>query len=445
MQDEIAILDSSGVIVATNKAWQQFSVENGGEAAPSFVGSNYLDICRSAEGPSSAEATIIPDGFEQTLRTGDQFRCEYPCDSPTVKRWFELTANRLTQDGENYLLVQHRNITSRHIEHDEVEQAFINSSAMIALVATTSDPILSYDLNGRIITWNRASEQLYGYSEQEALGQSLELLYPDGWPKPVTYYRDEILAGRLEHFEATRVAKDGTPHEVWISCAPIRSADGDIVAISNIHRDVSKVRNAEKARDLIAHEVIHRAKNMLSIVIAIQRQTARVETTVQGFMRSFESRLRSLSQSTDLLVKSAWTSVDLTDLIRSHLEPFVDPNDKRHTVSGPSIRLQPECVQAIGMAFHELATNSAKYGALKQNEGWIEIEWSILQQDDGPNLQLSWLEGGIVVGQKSETKGFGSTVLTSLAPTMIDAETAYDISAKTINWTITIPSQHFYG
>jgi PAS domain S-box-containing protein len=444
MQDEIAILDSTGVIVATNKAWQQFSLENGGDAAPSFVGSNYLDICRSAEGPSSAEATIIPDGFAYALRTGDQFRCEYPCDSPKVKRWFELTANRLTQDGENYLLVQHRNITTRQIEHDEIEQAFINSSAMLALIATTSDAILSYDLNGRIITWNRAAEQLYGYSEQEALGQSLDLLYPADWPKTVEYYRDEILAGRLERFEATRVAKDGSLHEVWIGCAPIRSTDGDIVAISNIHRDVSEVRNAEKARDLIAHEVIHRAKNMLSIVIAIQRQTARVETTVQGFMLSFEGRLRSLAHSTDLLVKSAWTSVDLMDLISSHLEPFVDPKDKFHTVSGPPLRLQPQCVQAVGMAIHELATNSAKYGALKQNGGGIEIEWSIEQDDGGPQLHLKWHESGIVVEQKTERKGFGSVVLTSLAPAMIDAETAFDVTANTIDWTITIPSQHFY-
>ena len=444
MQDEIAILDSTGVIIATNRAWQQFSVANGGEAASTFEGSNYLTICRSAEGPSSTEANIIPDGFERTLRTGEEFRCEYPCDSPTVKRWFELTANRLVQDDENYLLVQHRNITIRHIENDEIEQAFINSSAMVALIATTSDAILSYDLNGRIITWNRAAEQLYGYSEKEALGQSLELLYPDDWPKSVTYYRDEILAGRLERFETTRVAKNGSSHEVWISCAPIRSSDGDVVAISNIHRDVSEVRNAEKARDLIAHEVIHRAKNMLSIVVAIQRQTARVETTVQGFMRSFEGRLRSLSQSTDLLVQSAWKSVDLGELISSHLEPFVDPNDKKHTVSGLPLRLQPQCVQAIGMAFHELATNSAKYGALKQNEGWIEIKWSIAQDENGPKLLLSWHEGGIVVEQNAVRKGFGSTVLTSLAPTMINSESLFDMSAQAIIWTITIPSEHFY-
>jgi len=443
MQDEVAILDGKGVIVAINKAWRRFSAENGGDVIHSFVGTNYLDICRSAEGPSSAEAKIIPDGFERTFRTGEQFRCEYPCNSPTVKRWFELTANRLVTDGESFLLVQHRNITTRHIERTDIEQAYINSNAMVALIATTTDAIVSYDLDGNIITWNRAAQKLYGYTEEEALGQSLELLYPDNWPLPVSYYRDETIAGRLENFEATRVAKDGTQREVWISCAPIRSPSGEVVAISNIHRDVTSVRNAEKARDLIAHEVIHRAKNMLSIVIAIQRQTARVEGTVEGFKRSFEARIQSLSHSTDLLVKTAWTSVSLTDLINGHLKPFVDPDDVRHSLSGPHVNLQPQCVQAVGMAFHELATNSAKYGALKQDGADIVIAWSVTPDEASPMLHLTWRETGISTGQETGRKGFGSTVLTSLAPSMLGAQTVFDIKSDEINWTITIPSEHF--
>jgi PAS domain S-box-containing protein len=443
MGDEIVILDRTGVIIATNAAWRQFSCENGGDAVHSFVGSNYLDICRSSEGPSSAEARIIPDGFERTLRTGKQFRCEYPCDSPTVKRWFELTTNRFVRDGETYLIVQHRNITERHVDHVDIEQAFINSNAMVALVATTSDAILSYNLEGKIITWNRAAQKLYGYTEAEALGRSLEMLYPEDWKTPLTYYRDEILAGRLESFEATRVAKDGTKREVWISGAPIRSLDGDVVAISNIHRDVTEIRQAEKARDLIAHEVIHRAKNMLSVVIAIQRQTARNEHTIEGFQRSFEARLMSLAQSTDLLVKSAWTSVDLIDLVNAHLEPFADPNDLRHEFSGPQVNVQPQGVQAIGMAIHELATNSAKYGAFRKTGGRIKIEWSVEQGDDDPTLRFRWYEFGFEINKPSKSNGFGSTVLTALAPAMIGAKTELDIGSRGLEWTISVPAEHF--
>ncbi len=88
--------------------------------------------------------------------------------------------------------------------------------------------ILSYDLDSNIVTWNRAAQRLYGYTAEEAVGQSLEILYPPDWPKRVTEYRDEIIAGTLRSFEAIRVAKDGSERNVWITCAPIRFPDGAI-------------------------------------------------------------------------------------------------------------------------------------------------------------------------------------------------------------------------
>lgn len=327
------------------------------------------------------------------LASGTPFRCEYPCDSPTVKRWFELTASRLRHGGADFLIVQHRNISERKAEQREIEAAFIQSNAMAALIATSNDAILSYDLDGNILTWNPAAEQLYGYSAAEIVGCSLERLYPPNWAKRVDQYRDEIIAGQLTRFEAPRVAKDGTVHEVWIACAPIRSPAGEVVAISNIHRDVTEIRRAEKARDLIAKEVIHRAKNMLSIVMAIQRQTARRASSLEAFNSAFEARLQSLAQSTDLLVQSDWTTVSIAQLIDRHLEPFVDPGDRRIERLGPEIALRPQGVQTLGMALHELATNSVKHGALSHGDGRIGITWA-LARDNGQELQLSWAESG---------------------------------------------------
>ena len=444
LDDEVVVLDSSGRVIASNVAWEKFCVENGGDLDRCSIGSNYMAVCTSADGPSSAAAQIVPDGLMWTLKTGNTFRCEYPCDSPTEKRWFELSANRYQKNERRYLIVQHRNITKRHIEREEIEQAYINSNAMAALIATTSDAVISYDLDGNIITWNPSAERLYGYAQSEILGRSLETLYPDKWPKRVSYYRDEIIAGRLQDFEATRVAKDGTEREVWISCAPIRSPDGEVIAISNIHRDVTDVRNAERARDLIANEVIHRAKNMLSVVLAIQRQTARTAETLEDFNQSFGARLASLSKSTDLLVHNSWTSVSLSDVVAGHLEPFTSvEDDKRMIITGPDIDLQPESVQTIGMAIHELATNSAKYGALQQGRGQVAISWKVAREDG--LLQFRWLETGIVVDGNPTRRGFGHTVLTTHATTVLDAKASYRVNADGIEWEIKVPPGHFYA
>lgn len=444
LQDEVAILDAQGRIVAVNTAWTRFAAANGGDAETGYLGVNYLAICHGAEGASDAAARQIPEGFAKVLRTGQPFRCEYPCHSPTMKRWFELTACRLTHAGGDFLIVQHRNITSRRIEREEVEAAFVQANAMSALIATTNDAVIAYDLEGRIVTWNPAAEKLYGYSKDEAIGQSLELLYPENWPKRVSQYRDEILAGTLEDFEAARVARDGTVREVWISCAPIRSPDGEVIAISNIHRDVTEVRRAEKAREMIAHEVIHRAKNMLQIVSAIQRQTARRETTLDGFVTAFEARIQSLAKSTDLLVGSAWTTVSLSQLVDRHLEPFVAAGDGRVEILGPDIDLRPQCVQTIGMALHELATNSVKHGALKGGDGRVGIRWSLDASKAPSELCLSWAETGLTLERPDPAAaGFGSTVLTNLARSMLAAETVYDIGAEGVTWSIRVPDEHF--
>lgn len=445
LQDEVALLDAQGQVVAVNSAWVQFSAANGGDTDTSYLGQNYLSICHGADGDANAGARLIPDGFRKVLRSGEPFRCEYPCHSPTEKRWFELTACRLHHAGRDFLIVQHRNITSRKIEREEVEAAFVQSNAMTALIATTNDAVISYDLEGRIVTWNPAAQKLYGYSRDEAIGQPLEILYPENWPKRVSEYRDEILSGVLEDFEAARVAKDGTVREVWISCAPIRSLDGEVIAISNIHRDVTEVRRAEKAREIIAHEVIHRAKNMLGIVSAIQRQTARRETTLEGFLSAFEARIQSLSKSTDLLVGSAWTTVSLSQLVDRHLEPFVEIGDGRIEVLGPDIDLRPQCVQTIGMALHELATNSVKHGALKTGGGGkVGIRWSLESLNSHSELCLSWAETGMEVRQPAPgSSGFGSTVLANLASSMLAAETKYDIGTDGVRWSIRVPDEHF--
>ena len=217
-----------------------------------------------------------------------------------------------------------------------------------------------------------------------------------------------------------------------------------MIAISNIHRDVTEVRKAERARDLIASEVIHRAKNMLAVVSAIQRQTARSATTLESFNKSFGARLASLSKSTDLLVHNAWTSVPLSRLVAEHLEPFTAVDkDQRMVISGPDIDLQPESVQTIGMALHELATNSAKYGVMQQRRGQVAISWQVAQP--GGPLQFRWLETGMAIEGKPSRHGFGHSVLTTYVTTALDAQASYVVDDRGIVWEIEVPPSHFHA
>lgn len=429
--------------MAANIAWKRFCTENDGNTDTYYIGSNYLSICGAATGINSTEASLVPPGLTRVLETGEMFRCEYPCDSPTEKRWFELTASALDADGARFIIVQHRNISTRKLEQLDAEDAFLQSEILSALVATSNDSILSYDLDGRITTWNRAAQKLYGYTADEAIGQSLEMLYPPNWPIRVSQYRDQIVAGTLKSFEATRIAKSGEERTVWITCAPLRSAHGDVVMISNIHRDVTEVRKAEAARDIIAHEVVHRAKNMLTVVGAIHRQTARTAATLGEFNQKFGDRIQALSTSTDLLVSGNWTTVGLEALVRSQTEPFFNDSTALISVNGPPIMLQPQAVQVIGMALHELSTNSAKHGALRTKGGRIDITWDLRSVDSDPILAFDWTETGISAVTGTLTKGFGNTVLTMLSNSMLDAQADYMIDGTSVKWNLSMPDKHF--
>lgn len=441
--DEIAVLDSRGRIVAVNEAWRAFCRQNAGDSETYYVGYNYLRTTRYSTGPSSAEASIVADGLTGILDGDPLFRCEYPCDSPTEKRWFEIMASPLDYSGGRHIIVQHRNITTRHLERLATEEAHLRAETLAALVASTSDAILSYDLDGNIVTWNRAAQRLYGYTAEEAVGQSLEILYPPNWPKRVTEYRDEIIAGSLRSFEAIRVAKDGSERNVWITCAPIRSPDGGIHSISNVHRDVTEIRRAEQAREIIAQEVIHRAKNMLAVVTSIHRQTARSANSLEEFAKIFGGRIEALARSTDLLVSGNWTTVPLDNLIDTQLRPFRARTIAALSWKGPRVLLHPEAVQVVGMAMHELATNSAKHGVLSRNSGSVEIGWEYRSANSSQDLWINWSETCVEGSITPTNGGFGRMVLTELPKTMLDADPSYGIADNVLHWCLSISDRHY--
>ena len=112
MSAHIAILDEDGVILETNQAWKRFATANDPQAHPDAVKMNYLEICDTARGDSSEEARDIAKGIRAVMR-GDQeeFVMDYPCHSPTEKRWFYLRATRIPGTGPHRIVISHENIT----------------------------------------------------------------------------------------------------------------------------------------------------------------------------------------------------------------------------------------------------------------------------------------------------------------------------------------------
>lgn len=108
----VAILDETGRIIETNRAWREFGSDNGITIEPSCVGLNYLETCDRAAKEGNSEPAVIAGGIRQVL-SGDieEFFINYPCHSPTEERWFALRVVRFRDPGANKVILSHENIT----------------------------------------------------------------------------------------------------------------------------------------------------------------------------------------------------------------------------------------------------------------------------------------------------------------------------------------------
>ncbi len=114
LPSRIAVLDTNGVILKVNPAWEEFALENNGsQSLADGVGINYLEVCKSVVGNCADEALATYRGIRAVLAGEQQeFSLEYPCHSPTEQRWFLMTVTPF-KETQDYVVVSHLNITQR--------------------------------------------------------------------------------------------------------------------------------------------------------------------------------------------------------------------------------------------------------------------------------------------------------------------------------------------
>ena len=181
-------------------------------------------------------------------------------------------------------------------------------------------------------------------------------------------------------------------------------------------------------------EVSHRAKNMLSLVEAIARQTAAHEP--EDFIGRFAERIQALSANQDLLVRNGWLGVYVEDLVRAQLAHFVDLIGSRISMDGPQLRLNAASAQAIGLALHELATNAGKYGALSTDRGRVDICW----RTDGDAFTMSWTEREGPPVSAPTQRGFGTIVMETMAKRSVDGTVDVEYAPLGLTWRLSCPA-----
>lgn len=208
---------------------------------------------------------------------------------------------------------------------------------------------------------------------------------------------------------------------------------GAIVGLSRVAFD--RVAAGEADRDLAARESVHRIKNLISVVQALAAKVATETSTVDRFQALLRSRLQAIAHAQEVLVRRDWQDVELEEMIKSALEPFLY-NPGLKVKYGPSVIVPARNVSGLSMALYELCTNAMKYGALARGKGPVTLSWCI----DNACAVLRW-EEVLPAPITQETTGFGSALVRNALSGAPGAAVRYDISSTRIEAEFRWPMQ----
>nr|MBP6226254.1 PAS domain S-box protein [Rhizobacter sp.]MBP6270774.1 PAS domain S-box protein [Rhizobacter sp.] len=329
LPEQMAVLDSKGVIVAVNLAWREFAAANAGEAGVTAsalgLGVDYLAVCRSAQGPGSEGAHEAAEGIAAVL-DGRQWRFtqEYPCHTVDQDRWFALSVTPLLTSRGGAVVV-HTDITQRHVAEEALRA---NETLYRTMVSALDEGVMVIGMNGCVQGCNRQAEQFFGM-ELAALQRKDSLA---GW---------EFLSS-----DRTKLA----PHDRPITRALMTGVaiDDEVLGVVHPERGLRWLRvNVEPVRD-------EKTLQISAVVASFRDVTERYAT---------EELLRKLSMA----VEQSPISIVITDT--QHRIEYVNAAFSR--ISGYTEQ------EAVGQYRHVLQLNRLtpeqyveKVGALMRGETW---------------------------------------------------------------------------
>jgi len=308
------------------------------------------------------------------------------------------------------------------------------SALLTAIVSSSDDAIVSKTLEGIITSWNRAAEAMFGYTAAEAVGKSIRLIIPADRQQEEDFVLGEIRRGqRVDHFETIRQTKDGRLLNISLTVSPIRNAQGTIIGVSKIARDITEKKRFEREREeLLARERLmreqlaaaleardefiavaaHELRNPLNVFQLSLHVLHRLagdpasKDKMPRFVEKCQNQLKNMASLIDRLLDVTRIRTGTFELVREtgDLSSLIREVVARHASDGSinriSLEVPPhiECLfdrMRIDQALTNLLSNAIRYGLGKPIEVVAtadEREIEIAIKDHGPGIAPNDLE-----------------------------------------------------
>jgi len=260
---------------------------------------------------------------------------------------------------------------------------------LAAIVESSDDAIISKTLEGEITSWNNAAEKIFGYNKEEAIGMNIRKLIPVHLLDEEDYIIGKIKKGeRVEHYETTRVKKDGTPISLSLTISPIKDSNGNIIGASKISRDITEKKRIEKElkkynekleelntyKDQFMAIASHELKTPVTVIKA-NLQLMQMEAEGTGFKGIADKMMKQVNKLstliTDLLdvakiqagkLELNNSEFDLIELIKEIVDNLQATNNHEvvQQYNSPALMIKGDRIR-LEQVIVNMLTNSVKY------------------------------------------------------------------------------------
>ena len=192
----------------------------------------------------------------------------------------------------------------------ERRTAEISRARLAAIVESSDDAIIGKDLQGRITSWNKGAERIFGYQANEILGESILRLIPPDRLNEEERILDSLRRGeRVDHFETVRVSKGGHKIPVSLTISPIKDSAGNVVGASKIARDVSRRKQTEASLATAREELELHARDLETTVAErtahLQQSVAELEGVSYSLSHDMRAPLRTIQSFSQIVLAEA--------------------------------------------------------------------------------------------------------------------------------------------
>jgi two-component sensor histidine kinase len=251
-------------------------------------------------------------------------------------------------------------------------------------------------------------------------GQELTLVYEAAYDLSGAIWRRSIVAAILGLVLTTMVTG-----VVFLVVESAKRLTGEVAAR----------RSAEERLHILIDELNHRVRNVLTVAQSILVRSLRPGIATEEARDLVVGRYKALAGAMALLGESEWRGADLRRILEGEMAPYAG----RYHASGPDLVLRPRAAQTMALLIHELVTNSVKHGALSSPSGEVTISWRCRGDATPGDFALLWVERGGPRYERPTRAGFGTQILTRVAPSDLNGRAVIDHAAEGMTYRLDAP------